>query len=44
MTYDEFCALQEEIIEAYEEGYLTKSKLEGEMEALQEQWDEEGEE
>lgn len=43
MTYDQFCATQEDIIEAYNCGELTESQLEQEMEQLQEEWEEFGE-
>lgn len=44
MTYDEYIAIQEDIVEAYESGDITEAQLEDEMEALQNQWEEEGEE
>ena len=44
MTYSEYCATQEDIIEAYNCGELTESQLEQEMEQLQSEWEEEGEE
>lgn len=39
MTYDEFCAIHEDIIESYRVGELTEAQVENEMEALQEQWE-----
>ena len=44
MTYDEYCAIHDDIVEAYNEGDITESQFEDEMEALQNQWEEEGEE
>lgn len=44
MTFDQFCATQEDIIEAFQFGLLTEAQLDREMEQLEEQWQEEGEE
>lgn len=44
MTYDEYIATQEDIVSAFEAGEITDAQLEDEMEALQNQWEEEGEE
>ena len=43
MTYDQFCATQEDIIEAFKLGELTEAQLEREMEKLEEEWQAEGE-
>jgi cell fate (sporulation/competence/biofilm development) regulator YlbF (YheA/YmcA/DUF963 family) len=42
MTYDEFIATQEDILEAFRFGEITEEDVEYEMEALQNQWEEEG--
>lgn len=44
MTFDQFCALQEDILQAFADHELTESQLEREMEQLQDEWDEFGEE
>lgn len=44
MTYDEYQAIESDLLEAYRVGdILTEEELEDEMEALQNQWEEEGE-
>ena len=44
MTYDDYEAIMDDILYAFKSGNLTESQLEDEMEILQEQWEEEGEE
>lgn len=41
MTYSEYCATQEDILDAFRTGELTQAQLEREMEMLQEQYEEE---
>lgn len=43
MTYSEFCATQEDILDSYRAGELTEAQVEREMEQLQEEWEENGE-
>ena len=43
MTYDDFCNIREDLIEAYNSGELTETQLDTEMEELQEYWEEYGE-
>ena len=44
MLYDEYEAIAEDLLYALREGELSETQYENEMEALQEQWEDEGEE
>jgi hypothetical protein len=44
MTYDEFEAISDDLVIAVRDKKITQTQFEDEMEALQEQWEEEGEE
>lgn len=44
MTYDEFLNTQDDIYQAFLAGELSETQLDNEMEALQEEWEEDGEE
>lgn len=43
MTYSDYLATFEDIMESFQAGELTESQLEQEMEQLQEEWEEDGE-
>lgn len=44
MTYNEYEAISDDLLYALREGELNEEQFENEMEALQGQWEEEGEE
>lgn len=44
MTYDELCATQEDILDAFRSGELSETLLHHELEMLQEQYEDECEE
>lgn len=43
MTYDEYEGIAEDLLYAFNEGEISETQYEKEIDALAEQWDEEGE-